>query len=97
MKQQVGDQAAQEFAIGFYDALGNGRDIEFAYKYGCTSISMAGIPEELTPVIIPKSDESTAEDIEEIEEYSTGDSSPTVVQLLMIILQYIKYLQASPL
>jgi hypothetical protein len=71
MKQQVGDQAAQEFAIGFYDALGNGRDIEFAYKYGCTSISMAGIPEELTPVIIPKSDESNAEDIEEIEEYST--------------------------
>jgi hypothetical protein len=74
MKQQVGDPAAQAFAIGFYDALGNGRDIEFAYKYGCTSISMAGIPEELTPVIIPKPDESNAEDIEEIEEDSTPEN-----------------------
>lgn len=68
MKQQVGDPAAQAFAIGFYDALGNGENIEFAYKYGCTSISMAGIPEELTPVIRRKSDESNAEYIEEIEE-----------------------------
>ncbi|EAW36807.1 AAA-like domain-containing protein [Lyngbya sp. PCC 8106] len=75
MKQQVGDQAAQEFAIGFYDALGNGRDIEFAYKYGCTSISMAGIPEELTPVIRTKPDESNAEDIEEIEEDSKPENT----------------------
>lgn len=51
MKQAVGDKAAIEFAIGFYDALGAGKDFEFAYKYGCTSISMAGIPEELNPII----------------------------------------------
>ncbi|ERT08855.1 archaeal ATPase family protein [Lyngbya aestuarii BL J] len=75
MKQQVGDPAAQAFAIGFYDALGNGENIEFAYKYGCTSISMAGIPEELTPVIRRKSDESNAEDIEEIEEDSTPENT----------------------
>ncbi len=75
MKQQVGDPAAQEFAIGFYDALGNGENIEFAYKYGCTSISMAGIPEELTPVMRTKPDESNAEDIEEIEEDSKPENT----------------------
>ncbi|MEA5522375.1 AAA-like domain-containing protein [Limnoraphis robusta] len=39
---------------------------------------MAGIPEELTPVIRRKSDESNAENIEEIEEYSTPEN--TVVE-----------------
>lgn len=56
MKQAVGDQAAQEFAVGFYDALGAGKPIEFAYEYGCTSISMAGIGEDLTPVLKKKSE-----------------------------------------
>ncbi|MBD2440277.1 AAA-like domain-containing protein [Nostoc sp. FACHB-110] len=52
MNQAVGDQAALEFAIGFYDALGAGRSIEYAYKSGCVSIQMAGISEQLTPVLI---------------------------------------------
>ncbi|AFZ13929.1 hypothetical protein Cri9333_3090 [Crinalium epipsammum PCC 9333] len=56
MNQAVGDTAAKEFAVGFYDALGVGKSIEFAYKLGCSSIRMAGIPEELTPVLIKKSD-----------------------------------------
>ncbi|NJL20991.1 MAG: CHAT domain-containing protein [Leptolyngbyaceae cyanobacterium SM1_3_5] len=60
MKQAVGDKAAQEFAIGFYDALGAGRSIDFAYEYGCTSIQFAGIPEQLTPVLKKKSDLSGA-------------------------------------
>ncbi|MBE9145170.1 AAA-like domain-containing protein [Planktothrix mougeotii] len=51
MKQAVSDQAAIAFAMGFYDALGAGKDFEFAYRSGCTSISMAGINEELTPII----------------------------------------------
>lgn len=51
MKQAIGDKAAREFAVGFYDALGAGKSIEFAYKYGCTSIAMEGIREDLTPVL----------------------------------------------
>jgi hypothetical protein len=35
MSQAIGDKAAIEFAVGFYDALGAGRSIEFAYKLGC--------------------------------------------------------------
>jgi hypothetical protein len=52
MSQAVGDKAAREFAVGFYDALGAGKSIPLAYKFGCASISMAGIPENLTPQLI---------------------------------------------
>lgn len=55
MSQAVGDTAAREFAVGFYDALGAGKPYEFAYKFGCNSIRMAGIPEHLTPVLLTKS------------------------------------------
>jgi CHAT domain len=51
MKRAIGDKAAIEFAIGFYDALLEGRSVEFAYKLGCSAIQMAGIPEHLTPVL----------------------------------------------
>ena len=53
MKQAIGERAAMEFAIGFYDALGAGQPIEFAYKLGCSAIRMFGIPEELTPTLQP--------------------------------------------
>jgi hypothetical protein len=56
MNQAVGDVAAREFAVGFYDALGAGRTIEFAYKFACNSIRMAGIAEHLTPVLLTKQD-----------------------------------------
>jgi hypothetical protein len=55
MKRAIGDAAARMFAVGFYDALGAGRDIEFAFKSGCVAIQMAGIPEELTPVLMKRS------------------------------------------
>ncbi|GGA00045.1 CHAT domain-containing protein [Okeania sp. KiyG1] len=51
MNKAVGDKAAIEFAIGFYEAIASGESIEFAYKLGCTAIQMAGIPEHLTPII----------------------------------------------
>jgi hypothetical protein len=51
MKQEIGDRAAIEFAIGFYDAILAGKSIEFAYRLGCSAIQMAGIPEHLTPVL----------------------------------------------
>jgi hypothetical protein len=51
MKQAIGDRAAIQFAIGFYDAILAGKSIEFAYRLGCNAIQMAGIPEHLTPVL----------------------------------------------
>lgn len=32
MSQAIGDRAAIEFTVGFYDALGAGRSFEDAYK-----------------------------------------------------------------
>lgn len=56
MNRAIGDQAARVFSVGFYNALGAGRDIEFAYKNACVLIRMEGIPEELTPELIRRSD-----------------------------------------
>jgi formylglycine-generating enzyme required for sulfatase activity len=52
MKQAIGDTAAREFSGGFYDALGAGRDIEFAYQLGCNRIQPASMAEHLTPVLL---------------------------------------------
>ncbi len=55
MSEAIGDRAAIEFAIGFYDALGAGESVTRAYKLGCIAIQMADITEHLTPTIIQKS------------------------------------------
>jgi hypothetical protein len=54
MKKAIGDQAAIKFAVGFYDALGAGRDVETAFKFGCSAIDLKGIPDYLTPVLKQK-------------------------------------------
>lgn len=63
MKKAIGDKAAIEFAVGFYDALGSGQPIEFAYKLGCAAIRLAGIKEELTPILQKKSDIDDSDEI----------------------------------
>ena len=57
MSQVIGDKAAIAFAVGFYDALGADRGVDFAYKLGCNAIQMQGIPEHLTPKLLPKVNE----------------------------------------
>ena len=54
MTKAIGDQAAIEFAVGFYDALGAGRSIVEAYGIGCSAIQMEGMAEHLTPVLLQK-------------------------------------------
>ncbi|MBW4491355.1 MAG: CHAT domain-containing protein [Trichocoleus desertorum ATA4-8-CV12] len=51
MNQPIGDKAAVQFAIGFYDALGAGRTYEEACNYGRSAILTAGIPEYEIPVL----------------------------------------------
>jgi hypothetical protein len=51
MNRAIGDRAAIEFAVGFYDALGADRSYEDAYKFGCLNIDLEGIPESSTPVL----------------------------------------------
>ncbi len=57
MSQAIGDRAPIEFAVGFYNALGAGRTVEDAYKFGCSAIRLAGIPAQLTPVLLKKINE----------------------------------------
>ena len=54
MTKAIGDRAAIEFAVGFYDALGAGRSIVDAHRMGCVAIQLAGIAEHLTPVLLQK-------------------------------------------
>lgn len=54
MNQPLGDQAAIEFTIGFYDALCAGRSYFEAYKFGRNAIQLSGISERLTPVLHTK-------------------------------------------
>ncbi|WP_414587916.1 CHAT domain-containing protein [Scytonema sp. PCC 10023] len=51
MNRAIGDMAAIEFAVGFYDALLAGRTYSDCFELGCASIDLEGIPESQTPVL----------------------------------------------
>jgi CHAT domain len=55
MSQAIGDIAARKFSQGFYRAIWNDRSIEEAFASGKNAIELEGISEELTPVLLKKS------------------------------------------
>lgn len=57
MSDAVYDAAALAFSTAFYDAIGNGREIPFAFEMAVNTIEMYGIPSSDVPVLIqgPKS------------------------------------------
>lgn len=54
MSRAVPDNVAIEFAVAFYDALGNGRDIAFAFKYAKSSVVLEGLSGSDIPVLIKR-------------------------------------------
>lgn len=58
MNNAIYDQAALAFSTAFYDALGNGRDIPFAFELAVNTIEMYGIPSENVPVLIQQPKEA---------------------------------------
>lgn len=52
MDKAIGDKAAISFSIGFYQAVGAGKSIKEAYKFGCVQIRLQGIAEHLTPILL---------------------------------------------
>jgi nucleoside phosphorylase len=50
----LGKRDESAFVVGFYNALGAGRLIEDAYKFGCNAISLEEIPQYLTPVLLKR-------------------------------------------
>ncbi len=75
MSQAIGDRAAIEFAVGFYDALGAGRPVEFAYRLGCSAIQVIGISEHLTPVLIKRGEQKLQEYDQALKQYEQEFSS----------------------
>jgi len=57
MKDEIDDKAAIEFSVGFYDALGAGRSVEDAFKFGCNAVlqQFPDLSEHLIPVLKKKS------------------------------------------
>ena len=51
MKSAVPDQAGVVFSEAFYDALGAGQDIDFAFELGCSAIEMYQLAKEDLPVL----------------------------------------------
>lgn len=54
MKTSIGDKTAIAFSLGFYTALGAGKDIEFAYKMGIVSMKLEGGVDHDVPILIKK-------------------------------------------
>lgn len=52
MGDEIGDDAALAFTVGFYQALGAGRAVDEAYRLGCAQIAMQGWSEQGTPVLL---------------------------------------------
>lgn len=64
MKRAIGDPAAIEFSVAFYDALGAGREMDFAFELASNSIQLAGIQEQCTPVFFTRKRVPSTESIE---------------------------------
>ncbi|MCH4834025.1 CHAT domain-containing protein [Flavobacterium columnare] len=54
MKSSIGDKTAIAFSLGFYTALGAGKDIDFAYRMGIVSIKLEGETDHDIPILIKK-------------------------------------------
>lgn len=51
MSDAVGDTAATEFSVAFYDGIGAGFDVRFSFELGRNAIHLAGLPGHLIPVL----------------------------------------------
>jgi hypothetical protein len=54
MEGEIGDVAAIEFSVAFYDALGAGKSFEFAFRFGCNAIQWVNNLEHTIPKLIKK-------------------------------------------
>lgn len=83
MKQKICDNAAIEFAVGFYDALGAGKTYKDAFKLGCNAIHMFNLPEHDVPTLEEK--------IINKKNYSKGNIHPDDSPIQVAIRSYMSY------
>lgn len=51
MQESLGDNAAIDFSVGFYDAIGAGKSYGFAFDIGCAAVEVTGIYDHFFPII----------------------------------------------
>ncbi|AFZ01918.1 CHAT domain-containing protein [Calothrix sp. PCC 6303] len=56
MSESIGDDAAIEFAIGFYTTVGAGKSYQFAHEMGCNAIELADLTENNIPILLTNPD-----------------------------------------
>ncbi|MEO0395575.1 MAG: TIR domain-containing protein [Cyanobacteria bacterium P01_A01_bin.137] len=54
MSDSMADRAAIDFAVGFYDALGAGESVEFAFESGKVAVALSGAGDEDVPVLLKR-------------------------------------------
>ncbi|MGH7597687.1 MAG: CHAT domain-containing protein [bacterium] len=54
MSKAIGDEAAINFAIAFYQALGYGQNLKTAFELGCNQINLQNLNEQDSPKLITK-------------------------------------------
>jgi hypothetical protein len=84
MKKDITDTVAIEFAVAFYDTLGAGESIEFAYRLACNAIQWAGVPEHSTPILKSKTHSSKRAD-EETRKHLLSGNKGIPAELVTII------------
>jgi hypothetical protein len=52
MSKAIGDEAAINFSVAFYQALGFGRNVQTAFDLGCVQIDMQNLNEQDTPQLL---------------------------------------------
>lgn len=57
MAKGISDEAAIEFAVGFYGSLASGQDYEKAFKFGRSAIELMGVSGHLIPQLFKKKED----------------------------------------
>ena len=52
MSKAIDDEAAINFAVAFYQALGYGKDVKTAFDLGCVQIDLQSLNEQDTPQLL---------------------------------------------
>jgi len=63
MQEPISDEGATRFSMGFYDALGAGKNFDFAFHEGCDAMKLAGMSDGNVPILF----ENDFEDDEETD------------------------------
>lgn len=84
MEGAISDKAAIEFSRGFYDAIGAGKDIEFAYDEGCRRVELAAPGARFVSKLLRAGETYTTEFVEDTtSDNSRGGSGVTASPMIL--------------